>query len=73
MPSLYQMNQGVLCDVVTWDTLPEGSGLDIDLEREIPGKVTYIKDLPSAYVIQQDWFRQHQKVWIVTLEEQHDL
>ena len=70
VPSLYQLNQGVLCDVVAWDTPNTGN---TELEREIPGEITYMKDLPSAYVMQQDWFQKHQKVWIITLEEQHDL
>ena len=71
VPSLYQMNQGTLCDVMTWDMLPGEE--HVDLDKGIPARVTYMKDLPSVYVVKQKWFKEHPNVWILTLEEQHDL
>lgn len=67
--ALYQLNYGVLCDILVMNPAEDMKGKSYTDGQTIKGSAKYYYELPTEWALNRDKFKNQENMWVVILKD----
>jgi thioredoxin reductase len=67
--ALYQLNYGVLCDIMLINPEEKTANKDITQVTKVKGNIKYFYELPTEWALQTDQFKNAEHAWVLILKD----
>jgi hypothetical protein len=67
--ALYQLNYGVLCDILTFSPEEDVANKKVETLESIKGSAKYYYELPTEWALNQPAFKNQEHLWVVLLKD----
>jgi thioredoxin reductase len=67
--ALYQLNYGVLCDLLVFNPGEEMKGKSFSEGMKIKGSAKYFYEIPTEWALSQNLFKNQENLWVVILKD----